>query len=198
MEPVPSSPAFALSSKPKVGDWLLILDLDETLIHACDPSPSREGFRVGPYMVLERPGARAFLRWAHRYFQLAIWTTASRGYAHAILRQLCGEDLPFVFIWCRERCTSRGLGFHEEPGWRKDLKKVRRLGWSLAHVLILEDRPENCDRHYGNVIPISPFTGDPGDRELARLRNFLLDLRSHDDVRLIEKRNWRRHYMACA
>jgi len=107
---------------------------------------------------------------------------------------LGGTDYPFEFIWCRERCTPRGENFAGEFQWIKDLKKVRKKGWDLDRVLMVEDKPENLSRHYGNVIRISPYTGDQHDMELERLMPFLLKLKSVANVRRVEKRGWKSRF----
>jgi len=179
---------------------LFILDLDETLIHGsesaldvggCPPDPD---VQVGRFAVYERPYVREFMAFCREHFKVAIWTTASADYAEPILHHICGADYPFEFIWCRERCTPRGEGFDGEFRWVKDLKKVRKKGWNLDHVLMLEDKPENLCRHYGNVIRITPFTGDQADEELKRLMPFLLELKHAENVRRIEKRGWKSRF----
>jgi len=168
---------------------LLILDLDETLIHGSE-DPQDASFQVGPFSVVERPHVRPFMAWCREHFTVAIWTTASEDYTRPILQTVCGADYPFAFVWSRNRCTLKGLGDDGELRWLKDLKKVHKLGWNLEQVLMLEDTPQNLARHYGNVIPIRPFTGDQADVELKRIMPFLLKLKDADNVRCIEKRGW--------
>jgi len=170
---------------------LLILDLDETLIHGSEEAQD-DSFQVGSFSVVERPYVRSFMAWCREHFTVAIWTTATEDYTRLILQTICGTDYPFEFIWCRDRCTLKGQGDDGELRWLKDLKKVRKKGWNLEQVLMLEDTPQNLARHYGNVIPIHPFTGDQDDVELEQIMSFLLELKDVDNVRCIEKRGWRR------
>mmetsp|Transcript_27412 Transcript_27412/g.63708 ORF Transcript_27412/g.63708 Transcript_27412/m.63708 type:complete len:138 (-) Transcript_27412:583-996(-) len=70
---------------------LLILDLDETLIYACDDAAKRralerEGcepdFWAEGYAVFKRPHCSFFLKRARRLFgRVAVWTSAGSGYA---------------------------------------------------------------------------------------------------------------------
>lgn len=71
---------------------------------------------------------------------------------------------------------------------------MRKKGWQLDHVLMVEDKPENLCRHYGNVIRIAPFVGEDADRELKRLMPFLLKLKGADNVRRVEKRGWKSQF----
>ena len=41
----------------------------------------------------------------------------------------------------------------------KPLKKVKRMGWRLERMLIVDDTPEKCLRNYGNAIHPLPFEG---------------------------------------
>ena len=71
------------------------------------------------------------------------------------------------------------------------LKKLKRAGYSLESVLVIDDSPEKHVRNYGNLIRVRPFVGDANDSELRHLLPFLNWIRFRDDVRQIEKRNWR-------
>lgn len=51
----------------------------------------------------------------------------------------------------------------------KGLAKVRRLGWSLKRVLIIDDEPIKLRKNYGNAIYVSPFEGAKEDNELELL-----------------------------
>jgi RNA polymerase II subunit A small phosphatase-like protein len=73
----------------------------------------------------------------------------------------------------------------------KDLKKVRRSGYRLERVLIVDDSPSVLQRSYGNVIPVRPFTGSADDAELDNLLPHLDKLSQLENVRAAEKRNWR-------
>jgi RNA polymerase II subunit A small phosphatase-like protein len=56
---------------------------------------------------------------------------------------------------------------------------------------MIDDTPQKLERHYGNLIRVSPFEGDSSDNELRNLLPYLNWLRSFDNVRTIEKRWWR-------
>jgi RNA polymerase II subunit A small phosphatase-like protein len=73
----------------------------------------------------------------------------------------------------------------------KDLNKIKRRGFDLARVLIVDDTPQKVHRHYGNAVYVRPFLGDPADEELLHLRKYLRSVSAVDNVRRIEKRGWR-------
>ena len=77
----------------------------------------------------------------------------------------------------------------------KDLKKVKKRGFDLKKVLILDDLPETYARNYGNAIPIRPFYGECADLELVRVRDLLEYLGKVENVRHIEKRPWMTNHL---
>jgi carboxy-terminal domain RNA polymerase II polypeptide A small phosphatase len=78
-----------------------------------------------------------------------------------------------------------------EEVFLKDLRKVKRNGFDLSRVLIVEDTPANVRRNYGNAAYVSPFTGDTQDDELVLLGRYLASMRAVENVRTLEKRDWR-------
>ena len=170
---------------------LLILDLDETLIHSTESSLGREpDFTAGQYMVYQRPGARSFIREMAELFTLAVWSSGSSDYVSILVDKLFGKTSP-AFVWARERCTRKVDPETGEYHWLKNLMKVKRRGFSLSRVLVVEDSPEKLKQSYGNLILVTPFLGDPGDDELPLLAKYLSLLRSCENVRRVDKRSWR-------
>jgi RNA polymerase II subunit A small phosphatase-like protein len=96
-----------------------------------------------------------------------------------------------VFVWNVSRCTQRFDPDTAEHYWLKDLKKVKRRGFQMQRVLMIDDSPEKLGRQYGNHLRLIPFEGDPEDRELLDVLPFLDWIRDRDDFRIIEKRDWR-------
>lgn len=171
---------------------LLILDLDETLIFSSlEKLSSKEDFSLGEYFVYKRPNLDMFLKYVQNNFQIAVWTSSTSDYAEGIVKQLFPDQSILKFVWARERCVSKIAIESREQYWIKDLKKVKKLGFDLEKVLVIDDSPEKLQRNYGNHILAIPFLGDPKDDELPRLINFLDKLKNLDSVRSIEKRNWR-------
>ena len=168
------------------GRTLLVLDLDETLIHG-NPEADEGDFLAAGIPVFIRPGARKFLAQMAKIFDLAVWTSATEDYASDIVKTLFPS--PPMFLWCRERCVRRINPETRELEFIKDLKKLRRLGSDLANVLVVDDSPEKLARNYGNLVRVPPFTGGQDDI-LGPLASFLEELYTKPDVRVIEKRGW--------
>lgn len=182
---------------------LLILDLDETLVFATSEALDREAdFSVFQYQVYKRPFLDFFLEQVKDDFQLAIWSSASDDYVLEITKQIIPKDIPLAFIWGRSRCTyRRNLQLDEYAYYNDDyfshyhyikpLKKLKRQGFRLEQMLIVDDSPHKSKDNYGNAIYPSEFRGDQNDDELKWLSKYLKTLKDKDNIRSIEKRNWR-------
>lgn len=181
---------------------LLILDLDETLVHASStPLDRAADFRVAHYHVYRRPHLDDFLTAVSTMYDLAVWSSASDDYVKAVVANIFPKLDALQFVWGRSRATYRHIAYTDDftanaydPEhffYIKDLSKVRRLGWPLERVLIVDDTPEKCIRNYGNAIYPTPYEGSLQDEELPHLASYLETLRDVHNVRKIEKRRWR-------
>lgn len=172
---------------------LLILDIDETLIHGREIPLDREcDFRAGEFYIYLRPNVQRFLGAVSEFYDLACWSAASKDYLDVVLNELTsGLDCTLRFVWDRSRCTRRVDFVHQEEYFLKDLRKVKRKGFDLTRVLILEDEPRKVHRHFGNAIYVKPFEGAEDDDELLKLGTFLESIRAIPDFRKLEKRFWR-------
>lgn len=172
---------------------LLILDLDETLIHATKIPLERGGdFRVGPYHVYVRPGFGEFIRLVSGAYRLAVWTSSSPMYAAGVCGALFGDECPLEFVWACDRCTPTRDFATDSWSQAKRLRKVKRKGFDLDRVLMVDDSPEKLAKNYGNLVQVSQFLGDPSDDELAALAAYLLRIARFPDFRAVEKRRWLR------
>ncbi|MGE0784856.1 MAG: NIF family HAD-type phosphatase [Sandaracinaceae bacterium] len=173
-------------------DKLLVLDLDETLIHATRAPLAREAdFGVASFHVYRRPHLERFLAYVLERFRVGIWTSSSDLYARHVIRATFPADAPLAFIYTRERCTHHFDRESHDVVALKPLKKLRRFGYSPSHILAVDDSPEKWVRSHGNLVRVHPFEGDPHDDELLALSAYLDTLGAVPDVRPIEKRGWR-------
>ena len=171
---------------------LLVLDLDETLIHASDhPLAHPADFRDASYEVYIRPHLEPFLEFCFAHFSVGIWTSASASYASVMLRRIMPQRDRLVFVYSGGHCTRR---YHEETQEyydRKPIQKLKPFGWPVEKIIAVDDSPEKWELSYGNLIRVRPFEGAPDDNELPALADYLATLQNCDDVRKIEKRGWR-------
>ena len=179
-------------------DKMLVLDLDETLVHSVgfgfeeERSLRDAHFHVddGDIGVYRRPGVEEFLDWClEKFAAVGIWTAGTLSYAQELVPYLCDPDA-LEFLWGRERCGSRRDLETQETNWVKDIRKLRKLGYARSQILCVDDTPENFARSYGNYIYMRPFEGDPEDDMLPRLRRYLETLGPVPNVRAVEKRGW--------
>jgi len=176
-------------------DKLLVLDLDETLIHSPErPLAIAPDFHVGRYPIHRRPGVESFLAFClDEFAHVGVWTASTLSYALPVLSQLV--DVPrLAFVWGRERCTYR-IDLETRDGeWLKDIRKLRKRGFAKRSIIVVDDTPAKLARSYGNLVTVRPFLGDPADDELAALTGYLRWLGTVENVRAIEKRGWRKRH----
>lgn len=181
---------------------LLILDLDETLIHATSkPVDTNWDFDLFGYKVYKRPYLDVFLDAIKDSFLVAVWSSASDDYVEAVVKIIFPENYPLEFVWGRSRCTYKSnYQLIEESGYNdpyshydyiKRLDKLRKRGYSKEKILIVDDTPRKSMYNYGNVIYPVEFSGQLNDDELYWLSKYLDTLKYADNVRTIEKRNWK-------
>ena len=172
---------------------LLILDIDETLVYATKKALShvKEDFKVSDYFVYKRPFLHEFLEKCSEHFDIAIWSSADDDYVTNIVRNIVPHDLELQFIWGRSRCTEHFDFEIQERIFIKNLKKIKKLGFDLSKVLIVDDTPQKAIKNYGNVIYPKIFEGNMKDNELRLLIEYLIQFKNIDNVRNIEKRGWK-------
>lgn len=175
---------------------LLILDLDETLIYATDKGLERDcDFKTSFYFVYKRPFLDEFLSFCFSNFKVAIWTSAGKVFADEIVKVIIEKHGTPEFVWSNKKCTPRFNPETYEIVETKNLAKVKNKGFPLDLVIMVDDTPEKLSRNYGNLVRVKEFTGQKEDSELKILIRFLLDLKSVQNIRKIEKRGWQRKYL---
>jgi RNA polymerase II subunit A small phosphatase-like protein len=180
---------------------LLILDLDETLIHSSANELGRPcDLKIFDFFVYKRPWLPSFLTEAFIKYKIAIWSTGSDDYVEKLSDSILPEGFRFDFVWGRSRCTARRSGHGEmysgytDPGqvdYIKSIKKLRKKGYSRSRILIVDDSPYKLSDNYGNAIYVSEYTGNIEDDELRRLSEYLKKIADVPDFRTLEKRGWR-------
>jgi RNA polymerase II subunit A small phosphatase-like protein len=178
----------AVSSTPK----LLILDLDETLFHASEQpldSPCN-CMQIGGFHVYIRPHLTAFLESCFNHFYVGVWTSASADYASQMVESLFPHGHQPRFLWHRQHCVQHFDSVSGEIHYIKDLKKIKRKGFDLRQVIVVDDSPEKLQRHYGNLVRAKPFRGKADD-ELLGLMRYLTLIQDEENIRTLEKRWWR-------
>ncbi len=183
---------------------LLILDLDETLIHASTITPkngNKHDFMFERYYVYKRPFLKQFLEYCLINFQVAVWSSASEEYVEHVVREIFPDTGKLLFIWGRKKCTTRisekdrYSSYFSGPVQLKNLRKVKRKGYDLKNVIVIDNTLICHQKNYGNVIHIENFEGNPEDYELIYMMKYLEEIKEEPNIRSIEKREWRNKFL---
>ncbi len=196
---------------------LVILDLDDTLIHLHNPAKEKEfaffakltgvellpleppeGIEYQGCIFCKRPGLESFIQQLQDWdLDLAIYSTATLPYIHAMLG-LANIDLgQFVKIWHREHC-GRG----REQALFKSIEWAIAEGYPPGHILVVDDAPEyqslfpsegvTANQQF-NTLRIAAYRGNP-DSVLALMLKRIERLKDLDIVlqRQKEEAEWQR------
>jgi len=170
---------------------LLVLDLDETLIHASTEPIDKVSidFRFDEYSIYKRPYLIEFLHSVQNDFKIGVWSSAGDEYVANMVANIFPENYKLEFVWGRSKCTIKRDMSLDKFYFSKSLKKLKTKGYGLDRILIVDDSPEKANENYGNAIYIKEFKGEPDD-ELRKLSLYLQRLKGIQNVRSIEKRGW--------
>lgn len=167
------------------------MDIDETLLHASEtPLEFKHDFIAGQYFVYLRPYLQLFLEFAFQHFDVAVWTSSNETYANHVVSRVFRDGMSPRFVWSRHRCTTKFDPETWQYDYIKDLKKVKRKGFPLASVIMVDNTPKKLRRNYGNLVTVKSFYGDQRDEELLYLMPYLEELEKVDNIRSVEKRGW--------
>jgi RNA polymerase II subunit A small phosphatase-like protein len=179
---------------------LLILDIDETLIHAESfPKEFEDKIKFdfkfkenekSLYYVIKRPYLNEFLNYVFENFEVAIWTAAGYEYAEEILKGIGIDKKNLTFFYTQENCTIK-LDYESSQYYGvKNLNKLKKKGYDLDKILIVDDISKTAINNYGNLIKIKQFKDDSDDIELLKLISYLEKIKNEPNYRSIEKRGW--------
>ena len=171
---------------------VLVLDLDETLIHSRHAGLLRSsedpGFppdfilRVAidnhpvRFLVHKRPHVDHFLSVVSQWFELVVFTASMEIYGKGVADKLDRSQKMLHRRYYRQHCTP-DLGTYT-----KDLSTITT---DLSSVFILDNSPGAYRLYPDNAIPIKSWFSDPSDTALLELLPVLDALRFVSDVRSI-------------
>ena len=174
---------FPLSNKK-----MLVLDLDETLVHASfDPPTMRNADFVfnatidqvpRTIHVLIRPYTEQFLAEIANYYDVVVFTSSIPEYAGYVIDKIDKYHVVKGRLF-RADCDLNKNGLH--------LKDLKKLGKNLKDIIIIDNCPISYELNEDNGIPIEAWYSDLEDNELLKLIPFLKYLSKVDDVRPILK-----------
>jgi Dullard-like phosphatase family protein len=171
---------------------ILVLDLDETLIHSDFEGKfkllnnydgiinfnddNNINYSVGIYL---RPGLFDFLKIAKEKFDLYIYTASTINYCNSIINLIDPERNIFKEILFRNDC----LNINNQI-FIKDISIFQ----NMENVIIVDNSLYSFMNQISNGILINSFYGDKSDMELLNVLNYLIGFLSNaQDVRKVNE-----------
>lgn len=152
---------------------ILVLDLDETLVHT-ERDPNYKGdFSIDGYNVRKRPYLDELIQYLtdNPYYQVGIWSAGVGSYVRSIVDNIFPNISILKFVMARDYCNE---------AYKKPLSKVRDLyntvydtNLGRSDFLIIDDRRNITDFDELNHIQIKAYRGEADDKELLSLIDFL-------------------------
>mmetsp|Transcript_106057 Transcript_106057/g.182980 ORF Transcript_106057/g.182980 Transcript_106057/m.182980 type:complete len:528 (-) Transcript_106057:1184-2767(-) len=157
---------------------LLVLDLDHTLVHCTrnkDYAGNAPSFRIGHevWFFDFRPGLVQFLQSLQAFFEIHIYTHATRPYAEHLINAICSlmpdpGQVRFRTLFTRNECLD------------KKRKSVSEMFPDGSMVLVVDDNKGAVWTENENLIKIPPYyhfgkkaKRSPNDQHLLILASFL-------------------------
>lgn len=176
LPPMLPSPLPHLRNKP-----LLVLDVDETLVHASFTPAKPYNVHIiievdgeqGDIFVAYRPHLFTFLDAIVDWFEVAIFTASQSCYADQLLDHIDPQGRLGRLRLFREHCT-------EINGAR--VKDLSLLGRPLHRVALVDNSPVTYVFQPRNGIPILSWFEDTRDVELLKLLPMLRQLAASESV----------------
>lgn len=176
---------------PETKQKTLILDLDETLIHA-DFDNRLVGhdhlitFKYEDYEVsvpiFIRPGLFEFLEAVSETYEVFVFTASKKEYADAVLNFLDPENRFFKQRFYRENCISI-----KNRVYIKDLRIF--LNRKQENIIMVDNSLYSTTNQISNGVLINSFYNDKEDKELLNLLNYLQNfLLNVPDVRSMNEK----------
>jgi Dullard-like phosphatase family protein len=178
---------------------LLVLDLDETLVHTDIsyseyPSVTHINFETYYFKINDiycttqvRPHMFDFLTYVSQYYDIAIFTASKKYYADTILNAIDPDNK-----WFKQRYYYHNCTLLSDDGYPiKDLAIMNR---KLKYIVLVDDSVSVYQDHIPNLIQIQGWTGYQHDQKLLDLCLILNEIAFSKDVR---KCNLNNLFMNC-
>lgn len=168
--------------KKHKGKKTMVLDLDETLVHAkfTDSVEQKADhfFKINihnselPVHLYIRPGASDFIKEMSKHYELVIFTASKPAYANRVIDLIDPDNLVAHRLF-RDSCVEHTI-FSEEARpssfWVKDMSRLSRY---IDDVIIIDNSPSTYIYQKENGMPIQSWTGEQTDSELYQYLNVL-------------------------
>ncbi|EEB13741.1 dullard protein, putative [Pediculus humanus corporis] len=179
---------------------VLVLDLDETLIHSHHDGVLRQTVKPGTpadfvlkvtidrhpvrFFVHKRPHVDFLLDIVSQWYELVVFTASMEIYGAAVADRLDNNRGILRRRYYRQHCT---------PDLGSYTKHLSAICGDLSSIFILDNSPGAYRAYPDNAIPIKSWFCDPMDTALLNLLPVLDALRFTQDVRSVLSRNLHLH-----
>lgn len=172
------APGFTTLLSPKnqvfKNKKLLVLDLDETLVHSSFKYLRSADFvlpvdiddQIHNVYVIKRPGVDEFLQRVGELYEVVVFTASVNRYGDPLL-DILDKNSSIHHRLFREAC------YNYEGNY---IKNLSQLGRPLSDIIILDNSPASYIFHPQHAIPISSWFSDTHDNELLDIIPLLEDL----------------------
>jgi RNA polymerase II subunit A small phosphatase-like protein len=160
---------------------LMVVDLDETLVHASFTPVEKADFilnvdvkgRTLTCYVRIRPYAEHFLEQISQWYEVVAFTASLSNYAHPVLDRLDPNGTRIHHRLFREHCSVTGGRF---------VKDMSMLGRPLDQIVIVDNNPVSFALQPRNGIHCVSWFDDDTDTELRDMLPFLQRMADSPDV----------------
>ena len=188
-----------LKNENKENKKLLILDLDETLIHSDldfllkDKNRNYDKIlyfdsdeeKNIPLPLVIRPGLYEFLDYASENFDLVVFTASDQDYADTIINYIEKDKKYFKMRLYRDNCIFIDPGLYI-----KDLRIFN--SWKkMEDIIIIDNSLFSFANQLNNGILITSFFDDKEDTFLNNVKDYLEYIKNEKDIREINKESFR-------
>ena len=149
----------------------LLQDLDETLIWTYKDSKS-----LSKPTVCIRPYCNEFLTVLSSYWNLAVFTASSWGYAKYVIKEIDPDDKFFCYLFHREHCL-----LNKDFKFLKDLRIISNF--ELKDIQIIDNKVISFAMQIDNGILIYPYVGNDKDTQLKEMIPYLIKLSKVPDIK---------------
>ena len=177
---------------------LLLLDLDESLIHADFDFSLEDKVKYDTILYFDsdeeknisipliiRPGLYQFLDYASKEFDLVLFTASDQQYADTIINYIERDKKYFKMRLYRNHCIFI------EPGlYIKDLRIFSDFK-KMEDIIIIDNSLFSFANQLNNGILITSFFYDKTDTFLSDVINYLNCIKNEKDIREINKQSFR-------
>jgi len=170
---------------------LLVLDMDQTLIHADEKPFEHAQTKTAKYHLAVRPGLAEMLERLQPHWDFLIWSNSGLPYINEIVEAFWPKEIQLVGILSQADCGMLVKDGYGTPHFKEiSTLRARFPQYRKEHIVGIEDKPETFARNYGNVIRVAPFRGG-ADYELGELTDYLLSIADCPNLTKLEKRGWK-------